>query len=702
MFDGTASDQSFSGILSALEAFVARLEPAEYLAGDVPIVLRRISRAEKLCATARLLMSRRAAELFATDAEGATTTAKWLAANSGEGVGKARRDLETAKQLASQPELEEALRRGVVSPTQASVLLPALEADPDASSRLIGAAQEDSLNELRQQCERVVAAKRSLEEAELRDARLRERRHLHIGTTQDGAVSIRGELPPVEGAVVKNALEAMKRKIFDEARRAGRRESHEAYMADALVAMCGADRSMTPGIGGPRAEIILHVSAEALRRGELQAGELCEIEGVGPVSLSTVEYLFGNAWGKLIIEKGVDIAAVTHFGRCIPAHLETALSRRDLVCAVPGCGISYGLERDHIIPVAEGGKTELANLVKLCKRHHYLKTHHFWRLTGRPGTWKWVNIDPSQEIVADGDMFDVVRPGEPVAGLARPVLRPRDPVFSDQDPPHGNTIDTTTPACRQQSFACSAMGAIVVVRVSPALLAELHTANRPPGGSGRLPAAAAEMSHPPAGVSVAVCSVPQCPRAIPSSRCGASSYPVRTPVSGVSGSGSSRVSGVSGSGSSRVSGGGRELRVSGGSGSRQVPIDSMIVGTSDQDRPVAPACLGRARRRRRRCRTQRHQTRPTTSPDSPLGPDSSEITGQQRIQHGVTAPPVDLGVRPEQPLSFEPGSPATRCEATLSGSVHSCLRIAHRLLEDADIGVGKRSQQHGSVAQWLP
>jgi hypothetical protein len=644
MFD--SSGAGFSEILSAIEGFVTRLEPAAYSPADVPVVLRRISRAEKLCATARLLMSRRAAELHAGDVDGTTSTAKWLAGQSGEGVGKARRDLDTAGKLASQPDLEAALRRGVVSPTQASVLIPALEADPEASRRLIDAAQQDSLNELRQACQRVVAAKRSEEEAALRDARLRERRYLHIGTTEEGAVSIRGELPPVEGAVVKNALEAVKRRIFDEARKAGRREAHEAYMADALVDLCSGTTGSTPGTNGPRAEIVLHVTAEALRRGELHAGEVCEIEGVGPVSLSTVEYLFGNAWAKLIINSGVNIASVTHFGRCIPAHLETALSKRDRVCAVPGCGISYGLERDHIVPVAEGGKTELANLVKLCRRHHYLKTHHFWRLTGRPGAWLWVNVRPQQEVVADGDLFDVALPGQPVAGLSRPILRPRDPVFTEDEGSNDDGSVRPIQTFRQQTLACSAMRPVVVIRLSstpagPGMLARRQllandvpswvphrSCPAPPARSAAWPArrdrrqlgkrppskhhldgtciarlepASASrgalrpaLLHPgssplcaeepavagdgdpalPSGIDRRVAlkgrgrlcdgAGAQYPRAIQSLRCGASSpivvsspCPVRT-------------------------------RVSGASTSRRVLIDSMIVGKSDQERPVAP------------------------------------------------------------------------------------------------------------------
>jgi hypothetical protein len=237
MFDA-AKDKSFREILLAVEGFVAGLEPAEYAPADVPVVLKRVVRAEKLCASARILMARRAAELHDGGQDGKTSAAKWLAGESGEAVGKVRRDLEISKKLADQPELEDALRKGSISPTQAAVILPALEADPDSGRELIEAAGSDSLNELREQSQRIVAATRSEEEASKRDARLRERRHLYIGTTAEGAVSIRGELPPVEGAQVKNTLETMSRKVFEEARQEGRREAHEAYMADALVALC--------------------------------------------------------------------------------------------------------------------------------------------------------------------------------------------------------------------------------------------------------------------------------------------------------------------------------------------------------------------------------------------------------------------------------------------------------------------------------
>jgi hypothetical protein len=209
----------------------------------------------------------------------------------------------------------------------------------------------------------VVASSRSEEQEIDREMRLRSKRFLHVGVTDEGMVSIRGELAPIEGAAMRSALDKTAKAIFDRARKAGLRESHDAYLADALAELC---RGGVRKEGVPSAEIILTVSAEALQRGELKPGDCCEIAGVGPVSLSAVEYLFGAAWAKAVITKGVDVLSVTHLSRAIPAHLATALDVRDKICAVPGCGVSWGLERDHIIGVENQGPTELANLVKLC------------------------------------------------------------------------------------------------------------------------------------------------------------------------------------------------------------------------------------------------------------------------------------------------------------------------------------------------
>ncbi|HEX7277732.1 MAG TPA: HNH endonuclease signature motif containing protein [Acidimicrobiales bacterium] len=92
--------------------------------------------------------------------------------------------------------------------------------------------------------------------------------------------------------------------------------------------------------------------------------------------------------------KGVDVVAVAHRGRTIPAHLRSALELRDPTCVIPGCDLRDRLEIDHVVPFAEGGPTALDNLARLRHRHHALKTHHGWVLGGGPGAWTW---EPPEE-----------------------------------------------------------------------------------------------------------------------------------------------------------------------------------------------------------------------------------------------------------------------------------------------------------------
>jgi hypothetical protein len=136
----------------------------------------------------------------------------------------------------------------------------------------------------------------------------------------------------------------------------------------------------------------VRVDHQALVRGRVEPGEVCEIPGVGPIPVEVARRLAVDSILSVLVTDGVDVTAVAHAGRSIPASVRRALEERDPVCAVPGCGLGEGLEIDHIEPFAQGGKTTLANLVRLCHWHHYLKTHHRYRLERDHGSWRW--IDP--------------------------------------------------------------------------------------------------------------------------------------------------------------------------------------------------------------------------------------------------------------------------------------------------------------------
>jgi hypothetical protein len=136
------------------------------------------------------------------------------------------------------------------------------------------------------------------------------------------------------------------------------------------------------------------------------------------VPLPVVAGLVDDAFVACVFTEAGDIRAVAHLGRTVNRRLRTALALRDRHCVVPGCGVAYGLEIDHVAPLASGGRTELDNLALLCRHHHRMKTYGGWVL-GRTGPtdedprWSFTPLAPFGQ--------------EPDLGLDRPA-EPPEPV----------------------------------------------------------------------------------------------------------------------------------------------------------------------------------------------------------------------------------------------------------------------------------
>ena len=108
------------------------------------------------------------------------------------------------------------------------------------------------------------------------------------------------------------------------------------------------------GSGGPsspskgsRCQTIVVIDAAALRRGTTEGDELCEIEGIGPVSVEAATELLSEGSMRFVIREGFDIKTVTKLTRDVAATIEAALMVRDRTCARPGCGKRLGLQIDH-------------------------------------------------------------------------------------------------------------------------------------------------------------------------------------------------------------------------------------------------------------------------------------------------------------------------------------------------------------------
>jgi hypothetical protein len=154
----------------------------------------------------------------------------------------------------------------------------------------------------------------------------------------------------------------------------------EAYAADALVALA-AEGPCKP------VEVHLDVGAAVIRNGHVQPGERCELRGVGPVPATTARALLSDALVSVLVRDGDDITAVTKASRTIPARLRRALEARYPVCGVHGCDNDHFLEIDHVVPIAEGGRSDWTNTWRICPHHHHLKTYFGWRATGTTHDW---------------------------------------------------------------------------------------------------------------------------------------------------------------------------------------------------------------------------------------------------------------------------------------------------------------------------
>ena len=144
-----------------------------------------------------------------------------------------------------------------------------------------------------------------------------------------------------------------------------RRADALAWMAERLF-----EEGEAPALSPHRHEVVVHVDAEVLARGE--AGR-CETEHHGSLAAETARRLCCDGAVVATVDgpKGEPLS-VGRRTRSISPALRRALMSRDRGCRFPGCAGTHRLHGHHVRHWAEGGETALDNLVLLCPVHHRL------------------------------------------------------------------------------------------------------------------------------------------------------------------------------------------------------------------------------------------------------------------------------------------------------------------------------------------
>jgi hypothetical protein len=383
-------DTELKNAVRTLQHFVRSTSP-ESISGDHALALvALLGEAERAAASGIALLSPVVVEAGSYAKAGHASAPDWLGAVSGSSAGAAKGRLGAAQQAARSPELSGALHDAHLSADQLKIVAETTAVAPGAPASLLPLVEDGASNqELRDAAARLKAEARSAECDRARRARVQAGRHFRWHQDPNGGVRSEVFCDEVAWAKVAPRLEANAKARW-KAAGAAAGEPLEAHRLDAFLEILGGPGDPKGG-SSPRARAVVLVDAKSLRRGTTHADELCEIEGVGPVSVEAATELLGEASLQFVIKDGVDIATVTGSTRAMAQRLECALLVRDRTCVVPHCGKRLGLQGDHSqVDYRDDGPTELANMVRLCPEHHDLKTHGGWRIEGGPGRWRWI------------------------------------------------------------------------------------------------------------------------------------------------------------------------------------------------------------------------------------------------------------------------------------------------------------------------
>jgi hypothetical protein len=382
-------DTELKNAVRTLQHFVRTTSPGSISGDDALALVALLGEAERAAASGIALLSPVVVETGSYAKAGHASAPDWLGAVSGSSSGTAKSRLGAAQQAARSPELSGALHEGHLSADQLKIVAETTAVAPKAPEALLSLLDDGASNqELRDAAARLKAEARSVECDRARRARVHTNRHFRWHQDPNGGIRAEMLCDEVAWATVAPRLEAEAKARWKAAGSAG--DSLDAHRLDAFLEIMGCAGGARGG-SGPRPRAVVLVDAKSLRRGTTKGDELCEIEGVGPVSVEAATELLGQASLQFVIKDGVDIATVTGSTRALAQRIETALVVRDRTCIVPGCGKRLGLEGDHSqVDYGDDGPTELANLVRLCTRHHNMKTHGGWRIEGGPGRWRWI------------------------------------------------------------------------------------------------------------------------------------------------------------------------------------------------------------------------------------------------------------------------------------------------------------------------
>ncbi|NKS55248.1 DUF222 domain-containing protein [Rhodococcus hoagii] len=359
------------------------------------------------------------------DTLGFRSVKQWLAANSLLEVPAAARILALGRMLSRQPEIVDAFNAGDISAEHAALIGKFCETPPrgmpnealDSCRKVLldAASGPTATTTTVRTC--ISRLERIFESDELPASEDTERNEFHASKTLHGRVAVKGDLDAVTGEMLLTALSALtkpRNPIDDPAeKRTPARQRADAF---AEILRRYLDSGDAPIEGGERPHLSLHVKATDLARSQsahewthpnegsdlFGDKDIARMPHTGPLSIATARRIACDCHlTPIVMDDGVPLN-LGRTSRTVSKKQRRALIARDHGCAFPGCGTPPAhCEGHHITHWADGGPTDLDNLVLLCRYHHTLLHHSHWEVHIGPDRKPWFTppstVDPHKK-----------------------------------------------------------------------------------------------------------------------------------------------------------------------------------------------------------------------------------------------------------------------------------------------------------------
>lgn len=326
----------------------------------------------------------RAIEVFHTRGDGAAdgmlSTASWLGHRLRLSRSEAHQQVAVAMALPRLPQTASALAAGSISYRHAAVISRGaervgVEVVAEAEPVIIEAALRLDPPRL----SHVLTQLRHLVDPDGADADAaadHDRRGLWASTTLDSMVAVNGLLDPDTGAALLEALNSGAPPEQGDQRTPAQRRADR--LGEVLRGYL--DSGAAPASGGQRPHVTVTMDLATLR-GAVGA-PAAHLQWIGPLDSATARLIACDCQVTAVVtdEHGLPLNVGWRY-RTATAAQRTALAVRDGHCQAPGCDRPpIWCDAHHVLPWHYGGRTDLSNLILLCRRHHRAVHQGIWRI----------------------------------------------------------------------------------------------------------------------------------------------------------------------------------------------------------------------------------------------------------------------------------------------------------------------------------